>query len=467
MDGRSSDGGVDVLHVSQGLARWRSEPDRGQSHAINEGLAEARGAFGSWLNADDWFLPGVLGEVAAFLRSNPETDLLVCRARFVAEDGRVAHTPIPPERIDEASLLRLRSGWFAGHSIAQPEAFFRLDMFRAAGGLDENNHHSMDHHLWLKLIERGARVRQLETVVACQGVHAGQKTADRLAATDSIVRSSRAWFDRRRSHWPLRADEIEHEIRSLEQKLARARRYVDAIDHATNPNGTTIATHSDSIPIAAAPKGWEHALGSVIRESASAARDWLIIATGPERTAIPNTQGLDSCRQIDAEAFAGVEPGTEAGILLHRALGLADDPLALLRAAAAAIRPGGTLVISCEPEASAAHRQYIARLRNRAVNKITQPDDFVIGPRADPTLVPMLRIDESTEPALHPHPLGIEIDRLLADAGLPGPIVAEHRFGWFDLLPLAPFPSLPKVTPHGPDGARHNCWLTCAIRTPH
>ncbi len=464
MDGGSTDGGVEVLRASEGLASWRSERDRGQSHAINEGFRAARGVFGGWLNADDWFLPGALGEVAAFFGSNPETDVLVCRARFVGEDGRMVHAPSPPERIDEPALLRLRSGWFAGHSIAQPEVFFRLELFRAVGGLDEDNHHSMDHHLWLKFIERGARVRQLETVVACQGVHAGQKTADRLAATASIVRSARVWLDRRRSHWPLRADEVSEEIEALERKLARAGRYVGAIDRALcGARDASRRAGGASVLLGPAPEGWEHAIERVIGEAGRDVDAWVVVAEGSERAAVAGVRGLGACRVVGADEIGVCGAGSVRGLVLHRALGAACDPGRVVRDALGVLAPGGTLVVSAEPEASGTHEQYLKRLRTRAVNKITQPDEFVIGPRADATIRPMLDGVESSMPELHPHPLGIEVERVLSHAGVRARIAADHRFGGFDWLPLAPFPSLPKLTPHGPDGGGHDCWRTCAV----
>lgn len=461
-DGGSTDGSVEILREAAGLASWASGPDRGQSHAINEGFARARGVFGGWLNADDWYMPGALGEVAAFLGEHPETDVLVCRARFVAEDGRIVHEPTPPERIDEPSLLALRSGWFAGHSIAQPEVFFRLEMFRAVGGVDESNHHSMDHHLWLKLIERGARVRQLETIVACQGVHPGQKTADRLAATRSIVESSRAWLERRGSHWPLRAVEVRKEIEGLERKLALASRYAAAIDGAFETDTAASQIRDAHGP---APKAWFDALKSVLGEVACDAGHAVVVSDGDAASEIRHALGLAASASCirPGELGASHPAGDAPCVVLHRVLGVSADPAALLRAAFGALRTGGTLVISAEPERSDTHDHYLKRLRTRVVNKVTQPDDLVIGPRPDATLRPILERPESSALETHPHPRGIDIERVVLAAKSSAQPIASRRFGGFDFLPLAPFVAPPKLTPHGPGGGPHDCWRTCAF----
>jgi hypothetical protein len=462
MDGQSVDGGVEMLRDTPGLAFWTSGPDRGQSHALNEGFARARGVFGGWLNADDWYMPGVLGDVAAFFREHPETDLLVCRARFVAEDGRIVHEPTPPERIDEPSLLSLRSGWFAGHSIAQPEVFFRLEMFRAVGGLDEHNHHSMDHHLWLKLIERGARVRQLDRVVACQGVHAGQKTADRLAATRSIVESSRRWLDRRGSHWPLRAPEVRMEVEALERKLALATRYVATIDRAfTDRENPVEFVPSSGQP----PTAWMDALRSVAHSAECKAGHIVVVTQAAEEEMILRAIGGEaSCNFVRPEELPRVAAGSASCVVLHRVLAERKDPAWLVRAAIPSLTDEGTLIVSAEPERSETHDVYLKRLRTRAVNKVTQPDDYVIGPRPDAVLRPMLEMTGTLAIEAHPNPRGLDVEALVTAAEDRARLLASERFGGFDNLPLAPFAAPHKMTPHGPDGGVHDCWRTCAFR---
>jgi len=53
MDGGSDDGTVALLEAADDVV-WRSEPDTGQSDALNKAMAAADGNWLGWLNADEF-----------------------------------------------------------------------------------------------------------------------------------------------------------------------------------------------------------------------------------------------------------------------------------------------------------------------------------------------------------------------------------------------------------------------------
>ena len=58
IDGGSTDESVEIIKkYVEWLAFWVSEPDRGQSDAINKGLTISKGDFLAYLNSDDAYRP--------------------------------------------------------------------------------------------------------------------------------------------------------------------------------------------------------------------------------------------------------------------------------------------------------------------------------------------------------------------------------------------------------------------------
>src|ERR1700687_1276429 len=72
IDGGSRDGTVDVIKkYERYLAFWVTEPDEGQSDALNKGFSHATGEIYGWLNSDDLYMPGAFKHVADAFAMNP------------------------------------------------------------------------------------------------------------------------------------------------------------------------------------------------------------------------------------------------------------------------------------------------------------------------------------------------------------------------------------------------------------
>lgn len=231
-DGGSTDGSLDLAAAERGRAgspitRILTGPDRGQSHAINRGFAEVRGTYFTWLNADDYYIPSGLAEVAGRL-SRSKADVVTGLSRFVNEKDVSLFAPRAPDPMTPESLLRLLTGWFAGRSIAQPEAFIRSDAFRRAGGLDESLHLTMDYHLWLRLASAGAAFEHVPIDVARQLVHAGQKTADNASVVAEMLRYGPSFLSQRSPS--SERDRAEQELARVQARLASAKRLQAEID---------------------------------------------------------------------------------------------------------------------------------------------------------------------------------------------------------------------------------------------
>ncbi|MBS1581568.1 MAG: glycosyltransferase [Bacteroidetes bacterium] len=171
VDGGSTDGSAAIIERhAERLAWWCSERDRGQSDAIDKGLAHATGEVFGWLNSDDSLLAGALAQVGAAFAADP--DLLVLGGRIRHRDDRGTR-PFPALN-DAADTDRL----FRDPVINQPATFYRLDVVKAIGGVDPALRYVMDVELWWQVLFRhGVRhLRFIPAELAVFRLHPASKT---------------------------------------------------------------------------------------------------------------------------------------------------------------------------------------------------------------------------------------------------------------------------------------------------
>ncbi|WP_058453821.1 MULTISPECIES: glycosyltransferase family 2 protein [Legionella] len=169
LDGGSTDNSVEVIRKWEDrLAGWRSHPDRGQSAAINEGIAKGKGNFVCWLNSDDWLLPGSLASLIETMNAYPSAPAVYGKAWNFLETEKTSQAvwvePFSPRR------LALRC------IIAQPATLIRRSAWEAVGGLDESLHMAMDYDLWWRLFKTFGPLQLLDEFVAVNREHAQTKT---------------------------------------------------------------------------------------------------------------------------------------------------------------------------------------------------------------------------------------------------------------------------------------------------
>ena len=156
VDGGSTDGSVELLRsITDPRLTWTTEPDAGQSDAVNKGLSRVDMAGSSaddvvgWLNSDDLYRPGALAAVAAAF-ADPAAQWAVGRYRVVNNAGAPIRSPIV--RYKERQLRRyayrrlLRENF-----VPQPAVFWRASFGRHIGPLDVSLHYTMDYDLWLRM----------------------------------------------------------------------------------------------------------------------------------------------------------------------------------------------------------------------------------------------------------------------------------------------------------------------------
>lgn len=169
MDGGSTDGSIEIIRrYEPWLTYWVSEPDRGQSHALNKGLARASGKYLAWLNSDDVMGEGVLEQAATYLEQHSQTAAVYGNADFVDSAGRV---------ISHYQTNSFQLPLFLYYDfIPQPTVVMRRECVAQVGGFDESLGFCLDHDLWLRLLRLGS-IDYLPALYAKYRVHATSKSS--------------------------------------------------------------------------------------------------------------------------------------------------------------------------------------------------------------------------------------------------------------------------------------------------
>lgn len=171
IDGGSNDESVDVVKkYTNQLAYWVSEPDRGQSHAINKGFGRCTGDIIAWINSDDLYLPGTFSFIADFFANNPDVDLVYGDAEIIDETGKFL---MHRKELSTDYLMGFLVGW--GFLIPQPAAFWRKSVLEHMGYLNEAFHYAMDYEFWQRTAEQ-KKIQHITRTFARQRYHRKAKT---------------------------------------------------------------------------------------------------------------------------------------------------------------------------------------------------------------------------------------------------------------------------------------------------
>jgi glycosyltransferase involved in cell wall biosynthesis len=145
IDGGSTDSSVAIIEkYAPWLAYWVSEPDSGQSEAINKGFERTAGAIIAWLNSDDAYFPAVFQQVANAFQEYPDAALIYGKTAQYDDRGVCLSEDGMPFDL-RPILVTLRN------PIPQPSAFIARSYWLLAGGIRHDLHYLLDHEYWYRL----------------------------------------------------------------------------------------------------------------------------------------------------------------------------------------------------------------------------------------------------------------------------------------------------------------------------
>jgi Glycosyl transferase family 2 len=146
VDDGSGDNSYEVAGRYPGVRRVR-QPNRGVAAARNRGLAESRGEYVVFLDADDRLLPRAIEVGVRWLAAEPEAAFAAGMPRDIGRDGRVVREAQQP-LVSRDHYLKLLEECFiwSGSSLV-----YRRGPLQAVGAFNEDRVAADDYELYLKL----------------------------------------------------------------------------------------------------------------------------------------------------------------------------------------------------------------------------------------------------------------------------------------------------------------------------
>jgi glycosyltransferase involved in cell wall biosynthesis len=189
VDGGSTDQTLDIVRRYEGeLTWWVSEPDRGQTDAINKGIRRTSGEIVAYVNSDDYYLPGAFETAISALEANANVRWVAGAAIDVDEHDRPLEMGVygnepgvfpaePPWAWDR--LIKGRHWWMLHPwCVPQPSTFWRRELFDTYGLFREDMHYAFDAEFMLRCAYDGALPLCLPDKLSARVTHPGQKSSD-------------------------------------------------------------------------------------------------------------------------------------------------------------------------------------------------------------------------------------------------------------------------------------------------
>lgn len=156
IDGGSKDKTVEIINkYAHALSYWVSEPDNGIYDAFNKGVKKSNGDLVVFLNADDWFEPNALNEIAKVYQKDK---IIYGNVRFLKNNSEVGIS-----KNDHTRLIE-------GMTIAHPAVFVPKGIFNKFGDFKSEFKIAMDYELILRFFINGVDFIPLNKVITNMNV---------------------------------------------------------------------------------------------------------------------------------------------------------------------------------------------------------------------------------------------------------------------------------------------------------
>lgn len=171
VDGGSQDDTLEILEKYEHL-KWISEPDKGQSDAMNKGFRMSNGDVIVYLNSDDYFLPGAFDSIANVFEENRDISFCVGQCKIIGHNNWECIND------SQTSYLNMLKWWEDNaYPYNSGSYFYRRHVQEAVGGFDVKKNHSLDYCFLLRCRQK-FEFYKINRIINCFRLIPGTKTFD-------------------------------------------------------------------------------------------------------------------------------------------------------------------------------------------------------------------------------------------------------------------------------------------------
>jgi glycosyltransferase involved in cell wall biosynthesis len=164
IDGGSTDNSVEIIKkYEQYLSYWVSEPDKGQTDALNKGFRKVTGQLIGWQNSDDYYHSEAFVNAAKASVLFKDFDIIYGSTKYVNENGNFVRD-YPVSSFNIYNLI-------PHINMCNQSMFFKRKIFDDNNFLDEDYYHCMDLEFFLKLAVKGYKFHFYPDIVGYFRLH--------------------------------------------------------------------------------------------------------------------------------------------------------------------------------------------------------------------------------------------------------------------------------------------------------
>lgn len=235
IDGGSTDNSIEIIErYSDFITFWVSEPDNGQTDAINRGFNLSTGEIMGWLNSDDILLPDALNHIADTFMQNPETKIVTGLRKIIDVNSNFMYNFFHGRPLSEHIRHMC--------DIGQETTYWHRSLWESLGELDPNFNFAMDYDYWQRAIHAGYEFTLIPHYIGALREHSESKSSTLIDTWNKELQIIYQRYNIANNY-----DEAEFLYAQIDKNWPKRRRFLRDMRHSKLSNNAGLLVWLDDL----------------------------------------------------------------------------------------------------------------------------------------------------------------------------------------------------------------------------